>query len=140
MSPTERLQQRITHASRALHEAEKPLRILGLLAWPLDVRNDFLSTGGRHLPQVDYPDVDNQAVDDALRLAQPLIADAGPAREWLERTAERIATASRMVRRIGTPGFSSTPRRCTAHRRWLPPIPATARWSWQNACAGSSIE
>lgn len=96
---------RITRAAEALREAEQPLRILGLLAWPISTRDRFLEQGGRELPEVDYPRVDTAAVDDALKRASPLIAQSGPAREWLERIADRLATASRMLQGLGSPAF-----------------------------------
>ncbi|MCC5864052.1 MAG: DUF1704 domain-containing protein [Wenzhouxiangella sp.] len=95
----------ITAAARALRAAEQPLRILGLLAWPLSVRDRFLAQGDRELPQVSYPSADTSGVDLALAQARPLIARAGPAQPWFERIAERIDLASRMVRQIGEPGF-----------------------------------
>jgi uncharacterized protein (TIGR02421 family) len=97
--------EKISAAARALREAEQPLRILGLLAWPLEVRQRFLEQDGREMPEVSYPAADTRAVDEALARARPLIADAGPAREWLERIADRIATASRMLRHLGEPTF-----------------------------------
>jgi uncharacterized protein (TIGR02421 family) len=97
--------EKISRAAHALREAEQPLRILGLLAWPLDVRNRFLEKGGREMPQVEYPPADTRSVDDALERARPLIAESGPAREWLERIAGRIDTASRMIRHLGQREF-----------------------------------
>lgn len=96
---------KISIAATALREAEQPLRILGLLAWPLEVRQQFLDKGGREMPQVSYPPADTRAVDEALARARPLIEQAGPAREWLTRIADRIATASRMLRHLGEPAF-----------------------------------
>ena len=99
------INQKVSAAAQALREAEQPLRILGLLAWPLEVRQRFLEQGGREMPQVAYPPADTRAVDEALARARPLIAQAGPAREWLDRIADRIATASRMLRHLGEPAF-----------------------------------
>jgi len=105
MPATKALKNRISRATLALREAEQPLRILGLLAWPLDVRNRFLASGGREMPRVEYPEVDTRSVESALQAARPLIAEAGPAREWLERIAERISMASHMINNLGTPDF-----------------------------------
>ena len=105
MSDNLRLHESIRQAATALREAERPLRILGLLAWPLEVRNRFIERDGREMPKVSYPEVDTAAVDQALEAARPLIAEAGPARDWLSRTADRIATASRMIRNLDTPEF-----------------------------------
>jgi uncharacterized protein (TIGR02421 family) len=105
MQQTAHCHDRIRQAASALREAERPLRILGLLAWPLEVRNRFLESDGREMPQVSYPQVDTTAVEDALAVARPAIAEAGPARDWLQRTANRIETAARMVRNLGKPEF-----------------------------------
>ncbi len=97
--------RRITEAATALRQAEQPLRILGLLAWPIEVRERFLAAGGRKMPTIEYPQVDTRAVDDALATARPLIEQSGPAGEWLERTADRLAVASRMLNHLGQPAF-----------------------------------
>jgi len=76
----------------------------------MSVRDRFLAAGGRELPVVDYPTVDTSGVDAALARARPLIARSGPAREWLNRTAERLATASRMLNSIGTSDFLAASR------------------------------
>jgi len=101
-SPTGR---KITLAATALREAERPLRILGLLAWPLEVRERFLAAGGREMPRPAYESADSSPVRDRLAEARPLIRQAGPAREWLERIARRIETAADMVDSIGTRDF-----------------------------------
>jgi uncharacterized protein (TIGR02421 family) len=110
LTSTRPLAERITRASAALREAEQPLRILGVLTWPLETRDRFLQHGGNELPSVDYPRVDTAAVDDALARARPLIAESGPAREWLEGIAQRLATAGRMLRNTGTPAFFEASR------------------------------
>lgn len=110
MSPLPPVAERITRAAAALREAEQPLRVLGLLAWPLSVRERFLARGGRELPKVDYPAIDTAALDEALTRARPLIAESGPAREWLERIAQRLGLAGRMLNGIGTKDFFQASR------------------------------
>jgi uncharacterized protein (TIGR02421 family) len=97
--------RQISAAAGALRQAEQPLRILGLLAWPLEVRERFFADGGRELPRIEYPQVDTRAVDEGLATARPLIEKSGPAREWLERTANRLAAASGMLNHLGQPAF-----------------------------------
>lgn len=96
---------RITRAAAALREAERPLRIIGILAWPMEARERFLANGGKALPEVEYPNVDTAPVHAALADARPLIVHSGPAREWLERTADRIATAASMTENLGRRAF-----------------------------------
>ncbi|MGY6629553.1 MAG: flavohemoglobin expression-modulating QEGLA motif protein [Wenzhouxiangella sp.] len=105
MSASPSIEHRITAAAQALRQAEQPLRILGLLAWPLSVRQQFLDANDREMPRVAYPPADTRAVDEALAIARPLIEQAGPAREWLSRIADRIATAARMINHLGEPAF-----------------------------------
>ncbi len=99
---------KIRQATVALREAERPLRILGLLAWPLAVRDRFLAADGKQLPQVSYEQADTAIVEDALKRARPLIAQTGPAQAWLERIADRIATANRMLSQVGQTAFYQT--------------------------------
>ncbi|WP_205596612.1 flavohemoglobin expression-modulating QEGLA motif protein [Wenzhouxiangella sp. XN201] len=74
------------------------------------MRDAFLAGGGRNLPKVEYPAVDTAAVDRALLEARPLIAQSGPARDWLERIADRLATASTMLKALGQPAFFDASR------------------------------
>ncbi len=103
--PGAALNERITLAAKALREAERPLRILGLLAWPLEVRERFLAANGREMPRISYPDPDTGGVREALESARRLIPDCGPAREWLTRTAARIENATDMLYHLGTRDF-----------------------------------
>ncbi len=105
MSTKPSLEHRITAAAQALRQAEQPLRILGLLAWPLSVRQQFLADNDREMPVVEYPRADTRSVDDALAVARPLIERTGPARDWLDRIVSRIATAARMINHLGQPAF-----------------------------------
>ncbi len=97
----------ITRAAQALRDAERPLRILSLLAWPMSVRDEFLARPARNrrLPRVEYPRVETRAVRDGLARARPLIVDAGPARDWLERIAGKLELAVGMIENLGRPAF-----------------------------------
>ncbi len=95
----------ISRAAFALREAERPLRVLGLLAWPLAVRNRFLDGGDRQLPEVSYEQADTRLVEEALTRARPIIKRTGPAQAWFERIADRIATANRMLKHVGQAEF-----------------------------------
>ncbi len=95
----------IRQAAAALREAERPLRILGLLAWPLAVRERFLASNGEQMPDVTYERADTRIVEDALTRARPIIRQTGPAQEWFERIAERIATANQMLNHVGQHSF-----------------------------------
>lgn len=111
MQQEDKLARRISTAATALREAEQPLRILGLLAWPLDVRERFLAAGGREMPRITYEKADTGPVREALATARREIARAGPARGWLERIAHRIDTAADMLNQLGRPGFFEASRK-----------------------------
>lgn len=99
------LADRISRAAEALREAEKPLRILSLLAWPPELRERFLADDGGRMPAPEYPAVDPEPIHRALTDARRRIRDTGPAATWLERTADRIESAAAMISRVGTPDF-----------------------------------
>ncbi|MDZ7789671.1 MAG: flavohemoglobin expression-modulating QEGLA motif protein [Xanthomonadales bacterium] len=74
------------------------------------MRERFLDGGARELPRVEYPAVDTASVREALARARPLIAETGPARDWLGRIAERLELANRMLEGRGTPAFFAASR------------------------------
>jgi len=110
-APNPRLSESITRAATALRAAEQPLRILGLLAWPQDVRRAFLAGGARRLPDVEYPKVDPRPVREALADARRIIPECGPARPWFERIAERLDEAASMTTQLGRAPFFEHSRR-----------------------------
>ncbi len=98
-------------AATALRAAEQPLRILGLLAWPQEVRRAFLAGGARRLPEVEYPRVDPRPVREALADARRILPECGPARPWFERIAERLDEAASMTTQLGRAPFFEHSRR-----------------------------
>jgi len=115
MMPTppshDRTVESVTKAATALRAAEQPLRILGLLAWPQEVRRMFLAADARRLPEVHYPKVDPAPVRDALADARRLFPGCGPARPWFERVADRLETAAAMMTHLGSAPFFEHSRR-----------------------------
>lgn len=112
VSPSDaRLAESITRAATALRAAEQPLRILGLLAWPQEVRRSFLAGGARKLPQVEYPKVDPAPVRAALDEARRVIPACGPARPWFQRIADRLDEAAAMTTHLGAAPFFEHSRR-----------------------------
>lgn len=100
-----KLAESITRAATALRAAEQPLRILGLLAWPQEVRRGFLANGAQRLPDVEYPRVDPAPIRDALDEARRLFPKCGSARPWFERIADRLDAAASMTTHLGAAPF-----------------------------------
>ncbi|RKT46176.1 hypothetical protein [Thiocapsa rosea] len=70
---TQREHDRIKAVARLLHEGCRPLRVLSALAWPPEVKADFLASGGQTLPEVSYAPFDPAPTIKAVREARRLI-------------------------------------------------------------------
>jgi hypothetical protein len=58
MKVEEREKARIRNASRLIHEAAQPVRVLPSLAWAPEVKERFFAGGERSLPEPTYPAFD----------------------------------------------------------------------------------
>lgn len=92
-----------------LVEAVRGIRILQTVSWPAHVQADFLDAhkrGQAKLPLIEYPTLDysgTRAELDAIRAA----ADGThPLGQYLQRTAESWATATRLLERLGSSGVT----------------------------------
>lgn len=90
-------------AGAYLDAAAKPLRILGSLEWPDDVRNRFLKT--QVLPEVTYVAIDVEPSLEAVRNARNLIDGDHVVFEWLGRLADDIEVTAHMIAARGTREF-----------------------------------
>ncbi len=96
---------RVREACRLLREAERPVRVLRTLAWPLEVKARFFADGCRELPRVEYephdPTKTLEIVDELRRrpIGEPVL-DA-----WIARQATAIAHGARMLAAAGTLAF-----------------------------------
>ncbi len=99
----ERDSERIRRAAALLREAERPVRVLRMVAWEPEVRERFLAAGGRELPQPVYrpldPDPTLARVAEARR---DLAWGRTPADDWLLRLAGAIDSGARMLAAVGT--------------------------------------
>jgi uncharacterized protein (TIGR02421 family) len=109
ISATEK--DRIRSVAAELHAAAKPIRVLGSLAWPANVREDFLASGGDHLPEVEYEPYDPTDTLAAVATARRSIFPGEPIDTWLEGTADSIETTARMMATRGTEAFRAHGRR-----------------------------
>jgi uncharacterized protein (TIGR02421 family) len=99
--------ERLHEISLALHQAQRPVRILRALAWPDVVMERFFAARARELPEVAYEPArfDVRAVAAELRA----IAARAPGDNDLERlirdTCESYALAAEMLGAVGTRRF-----------------------------------
>ncbi len=124
---TEREKARICAVAGLLHTACQPLRILRTLAWEPEVKEIFLTQGGRELPQVSYPAFDPAPSIALLREARRQIVPVTTIDLWLDRQANAIELGARMLAAVGTPGFFEYGRQLygepTAPLRYVPVTP-----------------
>ncbi|TCT19234.1 flavohemoglobin expression-modulating QEGLA motif protein [Thiobaca trueperi] len=123
----ERETARIASIAQILYTACKPLRILRTIAWGPEVKERFLASGGRELPQVTYTPFDPTASIEAIREARRQIVPVTTIDLWLERQAQSIELGARMLAAVGTPGFFEYGRQVygepTAPLRYVPITP-----------------
>ncbi len=92
-------------AAQILHDAAKPMRVLSALAWPGELRDEFLSGGAQRIPEPTYEPVDTAPVIDAADAARALLRPGTVVDDWLGREADSIESAIRMLAARGTPEF-----------------------------------
>lgn len=97
---------RIREISSALAEAERPVRILRSLNWPVSVREEFFSRGAQHLPAVEYPKFDPTPTLRAIDRARAEIRDSGAVDGMLSRQAHAVEHSARMLAALGTAQFT----------------------------------
>jgi uncharacterized protein (TIGR02421 family) len=98
--------EKLTHAARLLRKAERPLRVLRLLAWPPEVAERFFADGARELPRVRMRPTSSEPALELVSNARTLVRGLhGPAGQWLRRQATAIEGAARMLAVVGTPDF-----------------------------------
>lgn len=123
----ERETARIASIAQILYTACKPLRILRTIAWAPEVKERFLASGGRELPQVSYTPFDPAPSIEAIREARRQIVPVTTIDLWLERQAQSIELGARMLAAVGTPGFFEYGRQVygepTAPLRYVPITP-----------------
>jgi uncharacterized protein (TIGR02421 family) len=102
---TQREHDRIKTVARLLHEGCRPLRVLSTLAWSPEVKAAFLASGGQTLPEVSYTPFDPTSTIAAVHEARCLIVPITTIDLWLERQAQSIEQAARMLAAVGTSGF-----------------------------------
>ncbi len=102
---------RYREAAQILHDVAKPMRVLSALAWPAELREEFLSGGADKLPEPTYAAVDPTAVLDGIAAARRLLRPGNVVDDWLDREATSIESTALMLSTVGTPAFHAYSRR-----------------------------
>jgi uncharacterized protein (TIGR02421 family) len=101
---------RYRDAARILHQVAKPMRVLSALAWPAEIREQFLAGGAQQLPEPTYTPVDPAPVLDGVATARRFLRPGHPVDDWLDREASAIESTALMLSTVGTPAFHAYSR------------------------------
>lgn len=96
--------KRISELSDRLYKASKSVRILRHISWSPDVRVNFLGTGGKKSPTVDYANYDPSSVIQQIEQIESELDDS-IVDQWLSRQAKMIATSAKMLSCCGQTDF-----------------------------------
>jgi len=108
---TETAQDRYRNAAKILHDVAKPIKVLSALAWPAELREEFVAGGADKLPEPTYTGVDPTTVLDGVAAARRLLRPGNVVDDWLEREAGSIESTALMMSSLGTPAFHAYSRK-----------------------------
>jgi uncharacterized protein (TIGR02421 family) len=94
---SDREKDRIRQVASLLYRASRPIRILKTIAWPAEVKEEFFAKNAQELPQVTYTPIDPTLTLEAVREARRLIVPISPIDLWLERQANSLELAAKML-------------------------------------------
>lgn len=104
-------QDRYRSAAKILHDVAKPMRVLAALAWPGELREEFLAGGATKLPEPTYAPVDPTDVLEGVDAARRLLRPGNVIDDWLEREAGSIESTALMLSSVGTSAFHAYSRK-----------------------------
>ena len=104
-------QDRYRRAARILHDIAKPMRVLSALAWPAELREEFIAGGAHELPEPTYAGVDPTSVLDGVAAVRRLLRPGDVVDDWLDREATAIESTALMLSTLGTPAFHAYSRK-----------------------------
>ncbi len=102
--------ERYRQAALLLHDVAKPMRVLSRLAWPGELREEFISGGAQEMPEPVYEPLDPTPVLDGVAAARRLLRPGSVVDDWLEGEARSIEATALMLSSVGTPAFHSHSR------------------------------
>lgn len=96
---------RYRQAAQILHDVAKPMRVLSALAWPSELRDQFLAGGAQRLPEPTYAPVDPTPVIETANAARALLQPGNVVDDWLGREADSIESTALMLAACQTSEF-----------------------------------
>jgi hypothetical protein len=96
---------RIRQVATLLYQASRPIRILRTISWPAEVKTEFFAKNAQELPQVSYTPIDPTPTIEAVREARRSIVPISAIDLWLERQANSLEQAARMLSVVGDNAF-----------------------------------
>ena len=87
------------------------MRVLSALAWPGEIREEFLAGGADKLPEPTYSPIDPTPVIDGVDAARRLLRPGNVVDDWLDREATSIESTALMLSSLGTPAFHAYSRK-----------------------------
>ena len=110
-SPADRTLQELSALDKRMVTAVKGVKVLSVVSWPMKVQEKFLAEwhkGNAKLPEVTYPRVDYRGTRDEIESIQMVAKLFGdhPVADYIWRTAESCAIATRMLEAMGTPAMT----------------------------------
>ncbi len=108
---TDGSQDRHRNAAQILHDIAKPMKVLSALAWPAQVREEFLAGGADKLPEPTYANVDPTPALDGIAAVRRLLRPGHVVDDWLDREATSIESTALMMASLGTPAFHAYSRK-----------------------------
>ena len=121
--------ERYRRAATILHDVAKPIRVLARLAWPAELRERFLASGGTELPTPEYEPLDPTDVLDGVAAARRELRPGSIVDDWLEGEARAVEATALMLSTVGTRAFHAYSRQVygvpTLPLRFDPTTPLT---------------
>jgi len=107
VSLSARVEQLLREVSVQILEAQRPIRVLRVLAWDESVERAFFASGGEVPPQPTYqvpvPEIERSL--ERFRELKLLVGGDNGIERFLRDTCESFATAARMLLAVGTKDF-----------------------------------
>lgn len=97
-------------AAKILHDVAKPMRVLSTLRWSGEIREAFLASGARRMPEPSYQAIDPTPVIDGVTAARRLLRPGAVVDDWLEHQADAIEATALMLSSLGTRAFHAYSR------------------------------
>ena len=103
--PNDSAADRYREAAQILHDVAKPMRVLSALAWPGELRDEFLAGGAQHFPEPVYSAFDPAPALDGVAAARRCLRPGTVVDDWLESEASSLESTVHMLSSRGTAEF-----------------------------------